>query len=115
VPDYVIRMDGLALAMRLGIHPHEQAAQRVLIDLAITVAYPAPPADAIGDVLDYDRIREDIRALGEGDGFALQETLVERIAALCLRDPRVTQVTVRSTKPDIYPDAAVGCEITRMR
>ena len=39
----------------------------------------------------------------------------EAIAALCLADPRVERVTVRTSKPDVYPDAAVGCEIVRGR
>ena len=39
----------------------------------------------------------------------------EEIAALCLADPRVDRVIVRSCKPDIFPDARVGCEIERSR
>ena len=30
--------------MRLGIHPHEAAPQRVRLSVRMTVAYPAPPA-----------------------------------------------------------------------
>ena len=37
------------------------------------------------------------------------------VAALCFADPRVRRVTVRSMKTDIYPDAAIGCEIVRDR
>ncbi|WP_375250778.1 dihydroneopterin aldolase [Sphingomonas sp.] len=106
----------LAVPMRLGIHPHEQAPQRVLVSVWLTVAYAAAPdADAIAQVLDYDAIHDGIRALGDGPGFALQETLVEAVAALCLADPRVRRVRVRSMKPDVYPDAVVGCEIVRER
>ena len=60
-------------------------------------------------------MRNGILALAAGPGFALQETLVEAVAALCLADPRVRRVRVRSVKPDVYPDAAVGCEIERSR
>ena len=102
--------------MRLGIHPHEAVPQRVLLSVWMTVDYPAAPAgDAIGEVLDYDFVREGVRALADGPGFALQETLVEAVAALCLCDPRVSEVRVRSMKPDVYPDAAVGCEVVRGR
>ena len=102
--------------MRLGIHPHEAVPQRVRVDVAMTVVYAAPPgADAIAEVLDYDFVREGIAALASGEGFALQETLVERIAALCLADRRVREVRVRSTKLDVYPDARVGCEVVRNR
>ena len=114
--DYTILLEGLELRMRLGIHPHEAAPQRVRIDVAMTVGYDRPPAaDRIEEVLDYDAVRAAISALGDGPGFALQETLVDRIAALCLADARVRSVRVRSMKPDVYPDAVVGCEVVRSR
>ncbi len=114
--DYTTILDGLEVAMRLGIHPHEALPQRVRISVWLAVDYPAPPsADRIEEVLDYDFVRMGIHALADGPGFALQETLVEAIASLCLDDPRVRQVRVRSMKMDVYPDAAVGCEIVRGR
>lgn len=114
--EYTTILDGLEVMMRLGIHPHEAAPQRIRLSVWMTVAYPAPPsADAIDEVLDYDFVRDGIRAMAEGPGFALQETLVDAVAALCLTDPRVREVRVRSLKPDVYPDAAVGCEVVRGR
>lgn len=113
---YTILLDDMMVAMHLGIHPHEVAPQSVSLSVAMTVTYPAPPsADRIEDVLDYDFLREGILALARGPGFALQESLCEAVAALCLADPRVTVVRVRSTKTDIYPDARIGCEIERAR
>ena len=113
---YTTILDGLAVAMRLGIHPHEAEPQRVRLSVWMTVDYATPPsADRIEEVLDYDFVRDGIRRLADGPGFALQETLVEAVAALCLADPRVRQVRVRSMKLDVYPDAAVGCEIERGR
>ena len=86
------------------------------LTIRLTIAYPRPPrADDIAEVLDYDTVRDGVRALAAGPGFALQETLVEAVAALCLADARVREVQVRSTKLDIYPDATVGCEIVRRR
>lgn len=112
--EYVIRLEGLELAMRLGIHPEERAApQRVVVSVEMHCAYPAPPADRIGDVVDYDFLREGIRKLVESRHFDLQESLCDAIAALALRDARVTRVRVQSLKPDFYPDAAVGCEVAR--
>ncbi|WP_343528459.1 dihydroneopterin aldolase [Sphingomonas sp.] len=113
---YTILLDDLRVAMRLGIHPHETEPQPVSLSVAMTVCYPAPPAaDRIDEVLDYDFLREGIWALAQGPGFALQESLCEAVAALCLADARVTAVTVRSMKTGIYPDARVGCEIVRTR
>ncbi len=101
--------------MRLGIHPHEEEPQRVTLSVWMTVDYAKPPAaDRIEHVLDYDFVRDGIRHLAS-QGFALQETLVEAVAELCLADSRVRKVRVRSMKPDVYPDAAVGCEIVRTR
>lgn len=113
---YTLRLDALEVRMGLGIHPGELAApQRVLVSVAMTCAYPAPPEDRIDAVVDYDRVHAGIHAIAAAGHVMLQEVLCERVAALCLADPRVVEVTVRSTKPDIFPDAQVGCEITRAR
>lgn len=112
--DYTIILDRLDVDMRLGIHPHEAEPQRVRLSVEMTVAYPqAPSADAIEEVLDYDFVRDGIHALSRGKGFALQETMVDAVAALCLSDTRVRRVRVRSMKLDVYPDARIGCEVVR--
>lgn len=114
--DYRIILDELDVAMRLGIHPHEAAPQRVRLSVELLVGYPRAVAeDRIEEVLDYDFVRAGIHALAAGAGFALQETLVDAVAALCLGDERVREVRVRSVKLDVYPDARVGCEIVRTR
>lgn len=114
--EYRTILDDLDVTMRLGIHPHEEVPQRVRLWVEMTVVYPAPVSqDTIDQVLDYDFVREGIQQLAAGPGFALQETLVEAVATLCLSDPRVTAVRVRSMKLDVYPDAKVGCEIMRRR
>jgi 7,8-dihydroneopterin aldolase/epimerase/oxygenase len=113
---YTLALDGLSLTMGLGIHAHEQAPQRVLVDVRLECVYPAAPSrDRIAEALDYDAIHRGITDLAASRHFNLQETLCEEIAQLCLDDPRVERVTVRSCKPDIFPDARVGCEITRSR
>ena len=114
--DYRLILDALDVAMRLGIHAHEAVPQRVRLSVEMLVRYPAPvSADRIEEVLDYDFVREGVHRLAAGEGFALQETLVDAVAALCLADDRVREVRVRSTKLDVYPDAHVGCEVVRRR
>lgn len=110
-------LEGLEVVMGLGIHPEELAApQRVIITVRMDVVYPdAPAEDRIDAVLDYDFVRSGIQSMIADQHFHLQETLCEAIAALCLSDARVEQVMVRTSKPDIYPDAAVGCEVVRTR
>ena len=110
---YTTILDGLELHMRLGIHPDEvETPQRVRLSVWMEIDYGAPPADRIEEAVDYDYVRLGIHSLA-GTHFALQETLCETVASLCFRDPRVRSVRVRSVKPDIYPDAAIGCEIVR--
>ena len=108
-------LEGLEVTMGLGIHEAELAApQRVTLTVRLTCEYGATRfPDAIEQVVDYDFVRDGIRALVASRHFNLQETLCEEVAALCFADPRVREVRVRSAKPDIYPDAAVGCEIVR--
>lgn len=113
---YTIRLDQLEVSMGLGIHAHERAAQqRVVLSVDMDCTYPAMPEDRIDAVVDYDFLRENIRALSGSRHFELQETLCEEVAALAMRDPRVTAVRVRSRKLDVYPDATVGCQIVRRR
>lgn len=111
--EFTTILDRLTVMIRLGIHAHEAEPQRVVVSVEMTVGYPAPIAeDTIEQVLDYDFVRSGILAMTERR-FALQETLCEAIAALCLGDPRVSRVRVRTMKTDIYPDAGIGCEIVR--
>lgn len=111
---YATHLDGLEVTMRLGIHPEEVAQpQRVHLSVTLYIDYgDASPDDDIAAAVDYDFVRTGIRDIAQRH-FALQEALCEAIAALCFADPRVRGVRVRSVKPDIYPDAAVGCEIVR--
>lgn len=114
--DYTILLEGLEVTMGLGIHPEERVApQRVLVSVRMTCTYAGPPEDSIHAVVDYDFLRTGIRKLSESRHFELQETFCEAVAALALRDARVTEVQVRSMKQDVYPDARIGCEIVRTR
>ncbi|OQW42752.1 MAG: dihydroneopterin aldolase [Proteobacteria bacterium SG_bin5] len=116
MPDYRIALEGLELRMGLGIHAEERAApQRVVLSVWLDCHYDQPPPDDIAAVVDYDFLRAGIIALVAARHFDLQETLVEAVAALALADPRVRRVRVRSVKPDICPDARIGCEIARER
>ena len=102
--EFTTILDGLDVMMRLGIYPHEMTPQRVRLLVEMTVDYPqAPSADRI----------EEVRVAEAEESRLRHDLLVEAVAALCLSDQRVRQVRVRSMKMDIYPDAAVGCEIVR--
>ncbi|MBI3451624.1 MAG: dihydroneopterin aldolase, partial [Rhodospirillales bacterium] len=77
---------------------------------------PAPFADKIANVVDYDAIVAGVRRIIAVGHVKLVETLAERIAAFCLEEPRVRLARVRVEKLDVYADAAsVGVEIERRR
>lgn len=114
--DYTIRLEGLEVSIGLGIHPEERAGpQRVVVSVEMDCAYDGVPPDRIDAVVDYDFLRLGIHELAASRHFELQETLCEQVAQLALHDSRVKRVRVRSMKLDIYPDARIGCEITRSR
>lgn len=107
----------LVVDCSIGVHPHEKAVrQRVALNLDLYLR-PHPPAqDDIGRVLDYDRVRDAIHAYIDGGHINLQETLVERVAALCFEFDEVIAVRVSTAKLDVYADAgAVGYELFRVR
>jgi len=108
----------LELAAELGVHAHERGRrQRVRLNLALTVL---DEADALEDryenVVCYDEVISAVRRLVAEGHVNLVETLAERIAALCLADPRVKAAQVRLEKLEVYADAAgVGVEIERFQ
>ena len=91
--------------------------QRIVVSLELDVndTYDGH-SEKITDVLDYSRVVSDTEQLIQSGHFKLIETLAERIAEQCLRDDRVTAITVRIEKPDIMPNCrSVGIEIHRVR
>lgn len=113
-----IELKGFALPVSIGIHAFEKRGpQRVIVDLDLLVADPSPlKADRIAEAVDYDGLRDGIRALVKGRHFNLQETLCQAIVDLCLADSRIAVARVRTRKPDVYPDCEwVGCEIEARR
>jgi dihydroneopterin aldolase len=106
----------LVLASSIGVHAHERGApQRVRINLDLAVIEePRPIADDLRNVVCYDEIIAAVRRIASAGHIHLLETLAERIAALCLADPRIRDVRVRVEKLDVYQDvASVGVAIQR--
>jgi 7,8-dihydroneopterin aldolase/epimerase/oxygenase len=106
----------LVLAARIGIHPHEhQSAQRVRLNLDLGVVDSGRMPEGLAAVVDYEALTERVRRLVQGAHVALVEQLAERLARLCLEDPRVRRARVRVEKLDaIAGCAAVGVEIERL-
>lgn len=109
----------LALEAHIGVHAHEHGrTQRVRInlDLAVEDAAGAVGRDDLARVVDYERIVNAVRDAVTSEHVRLVETLAERLAQLCLADPRVAIARVTIEKLDVFPDAAsAGVEIERRR
>lgn len=106
----------LVLACSIGVHRHEETAtQRVRLNLDLAVQDRGQDLeDDLANVVCYERIVDRVRGLVSEGHIRLVETLAERIAGLCLEDPRVRTVRVRVEKLDVLADAAsVGVEIER--
>jgi dihydroneopterin aldolase len=115
---YRILVTDLIVPWRIGVRRHEEdRRQRVRINLDIAVSeLPDAARDDYRNVLCYEDIVERIREMASTGHVKLVETLAQRVAALCLSDPRAERVTVRVEKLDAVPDAgSVGVEMTRYR
>ncbi|HEX8840720.1 MAG TPA: dihydroneopterin aldolase [Sphingomicrobium sp.] len=109
-----ILLELLELETDIGFHDFEVGApQRLLVSVEIWLEDRSPPReDDPNQAWNYDFLRNEIHELASARRYNLQETLAhaifERIAAF----RGVRAVRVRTSKPDVYPDAhGVGVEI----
>jgi dihydroneopterin aldolase len=115
---YRVLVRGLVLMGSVGIYDHERThPQRVRVSVELDVADPGSFAgDDFRQVLNYEFVIRGIRRILDAGHIDLVETLAERIAAMCLADPRATCATVTVEKLDIFPESAgVGVSIVRRR
>jgi len=114
----LVRVRDLVLPVNIGIYDFEkQGPQRVCINVECKVREEdGPISDDIANVVSYEDIVNGIKAIVAEGHINLVETLAERIAGLCLADPRVALARVGVDKLDVVPEAAsVGVEIERSR
>jgi dihydroneopterin aldolase len=109
-----IVLESLAVQADIGFHEFEVGApQRLLVSVEIWLEDSTlPPGDDPERAWNYDFLRAEVEAVASSGRFNLQETLghavFERLAAL----RGVRALRIRTSKPDIYPDAqGVGVEI----
>ena len=120
VPDHLkvrsarILLEALAVQVDIGFHEFEVGApQRLLISVEIWLEdVSTPHDDDPAHAWNYDFLRTEVEEIASARRYNLQETLAhavfERIAAF----RGVKAVRVRTSKPDVYPDAhGVGVEI----
>jgi 7,8-dihydroneopterin aldolase/epimerase/oxygenase len=115
---YRVTVSELELSASIGIYDHErQQRQRVRIDVDLDVVDPGAFAgEEFAQVLNYETIVEGAKAIVAAGHIELVETLAERVASLCLADPRAVDVTVKVQKLDVYPETkGVGVVIIRRK
>jgi dihydroneopterin aldolase len=108
----------LTIETEIGINPSEQfVPQRIIVNVDLAVRdIPVQFTDRYNDVVCYDQVAARVRALAAEGHVNLVETMAERIASICLEDPRVITARVRIEKPDVFDDCrSVGVEIERSR
>ncbi len=115
----IIYFENLQLMQSIGIHDFEKSAPqpyRLDVELHVDNAY-ATREDKIEEAVDYDIVRNRIKAHLGSRHFNLQETVVQDIMCICFEsDQRVKGVRVRSAKTNVYADcAAVGLEYSASR
>lgn len=89
----------------IGIHAHEYGKKQPLrINITFFQKDEIPfTSKKISDVVDYEVHKNTIQHLLDAQHEALIETLAERIAQSCLKDPLVSHILVEIEKMRILP------------
>jgi len=120
-----VNVRDMMLSASIGVYAKEHAQRqrvRINVDLAVQDDGASPMSrtpvgrDEIDRIVDYAVIADGVRALVAAGHVRLVETLAERLAEMCLQDPRVFAARIRVEKLDVFADAAsVGVEVERRR
>ncbi len=100
----------------IGIFPEERdKKQDVLINVSMEADLrDACKSDAIEDSVDYKKVKQEIVTFAESSQYQLVEALADRVAEICLREPRVQRVEVTVEKPGAARfSRSVGVSIVR--
>jgi FolB domain-containing protein len=117
-PHYRILITDLTTRCVLGISAEERREQQeIVINVALVADLSvAAASDRFEDTLDYRALKKGVLSLVEQSEYYLLEALTERIADLCLEDPRVHRVTVKVEKPSALRFArSVAVEVEKGR
>jgi len=109
-----ILLDSLEVQTDIGFHEFEVGApQRLVVSVEIWLDdVEAPAGDDPQRAWDYDFLRAEIEEIASSRRFNLQETLAHAVFDRLAAFRGVRALRVRTSKPDIYPDAhGVGVEI----
>lgn len=115
-----IVLSGLRARGHHGVYDFErERGQDFVVDAVLEVDLaPAARSDDVADTVHYGELAERLVAVVGGEPVNLIETLAERLAEVCLADPRVLAATVTVHKPQApipHEFADVAVTITRRR
>ena len=109
-----ILLESLEVQTDIGFHEFEVGTpQRLLVTVELWLEDPKLPADDDPErAWNYDFLRQEIEEIASARRFNLQETLAHAVFERLAAFRGVRALRVRTSKPDIYPDAqGVGIEI----
>ena len=102
-----ISLTGLRVHGRHGVLPAERRdGQEFVVDVTLELDLrPAGRSDDLADTVDYGDLALRLAAVVAGEPVDLLETLAQRLAEMCLADPRVrrAEVTVHKPQAPIVP------------
>lgn len=107
-----VNIKNMATTILVGIHPHEQEKQRVLVNVIVEGEYPAKPR-VIEDCFNYDYIHNLVvyEWPKKEHQLLLENCVVDLLEHIFRCDGRVDFASVCVCKPDIFPQVeAVGVE-----
>ncbi|MFC0533465.1 dihydroneopterin aldolase [Phytohabitans kaempferiae] len=115
-----ITLCGLRAKGHHGVYDFErERGQDFVVDVVLEVDLaPAARSDDVAETIHYGELAERLVEVVRGEPVNLIETLAERLAAVCLADPRVLAATVTVHKPQApipHEFADVAVTITRRR
>jgi len=88
----------------LGAHAYEQKKRR-RIPIYLEFEYEQPGTDSLASAVDYREVRDRVLAAVESRRFCLVENMVRAILDEVRKQPRITRICVKVTKPKALKQA----------
>ena len=116
IPYRRVFIHNLLLDVFIGIYDFEKEKPQA-VQISLDVFVPETGADLdenINNVVCYEKLVKGIKKIALKGHINLVETLAEEIAQMSLKEQRISHLTVKIEKLDIFQEAqSVGIEITR--